>query len=135
MGFELKDESHAVIGCAMEVHRVLGPGLNEKPYENAMVVEFGLREIEWKQQKSFTVEYKGETVGRYAPDLIAFGKIVVDAKAISEITEREMGQMLNYLRVTGMPLGLIINFAPSSLQWKRVALSKTNPSTQEINLR
>ena len=135
MGFDLKQQSHAIIGCAMEVHRVMGPGLNEKPYENALVIEFGLQGIDFLQQPSYTVSYKGEIVGRYAPDLIAFEMIVVDAKAISQITDREIGQMLTYLRVTGLALGLIINFAAPSLQWKRVALSQTKPSSQEINLR
>ncbi|MFT4549548.1 MAG: GxxExxY protein [Verrucomicrobiales bacterium] len=94
MGFEWKEESHAIIGCAMEVHGVLGLGLTEKPYENAMVVELGLREIECEQQRSFPVDYKGEQVGRCVPDSIVFGKVVVDAKAISQITDGEIGQIL-----------------------------------------
>ena len=119
----------------MEVHRVLGPGLTEKPYENALVVEFGLRKIECEQQKSFEIGYKGKHVGSYVPDLIAFGKVVVDAKAISQITEREIGQMLTYLRITHLPVGLVINLAPPSLQWKRVALTQEKRSSEEINLR
>ena len=135
MNFEFKEETRKLIGCAMEVHRGLGPGLHEKPYENALVVEFGLQDIPCEQQRSFDVEYKGVEVAKFIPDLIIFGKIIVDLKAIQEISPREIGQMMTYLRVTGLPLGLIFNFSAASLQWKRVALSQSKPSTSEINLR
>lgn len=116
------DKSHAIIGAAMEVLNGLGHGLDEKPYENALVVEFELRDISFQQQRSFDVVYKGRKVGRYIPDLIAFEAIIVDTKVIDRITDHERGQMINYLRITGLRVGLIINFAKPKLEWERIVL-------------
>lgn len=120
----LKKEVHHIVGCAMEVLNLLGHGLLEKPYENALVVEFGLQNIPYQQQRSFDVMYKNVKVGEYIPDLICFDKIVVDTKTIDRITDNELGQMLNYLRITGLELGLILNFKRARLDWKRVVLEK-----------
>ena len=121
-GLRCGDETGKVIGCAMEVLNELGHGLLEKPYENALVVEFGLRGITVKQQSRFEVTYKGVPVGEYVPDLIAFDRVVIDTKVIERITDHELGQMINYLKITRLPVGLIINFKHAKLQWKRVAL-------------
>ena len=92
-----------------------GHGFLEKPYENALVVEFGLKGIPFKQQSRFDVVYKGVKVGEYVPDLIAFEQAVVDTKVIEKITDLEIGQVLNYLKITGLKVGLILNFsAPNS---------------------
>ena len=118
----LKEESFAIIGAAIEVLNTLGHGLNEKPYENALVVECRLRGIPCEQQPRFPVDYKGCRVGEFVPDLILYGQIVVDTKTIDRITDNELGQMLNYLRITRLPLGLIINFKHARLEYKRVVL-------------
>lgn len=118
-----KEETHAIIGCAFEVLNELGHGLHEKLYENALVVEFKRRAIAFDQQRRFEVLYKGEPVGEFIPDLIAFGKVVVDTKTIDSITEHERGQMLNYLKITGHKVGLILNFKHARLEYERVALS------------
>ncbi len=118
----LKEEVFQIVGCAMEVLNTLGHGLLEKPYENALVVEFGLRGIPFKQQPRFDVIYKGVKVGDYIPDLIAFEKIVVDAKTIDRITDVERGQILNYLKITGLRVGLILNFKKPKLEWERMVL-------------
>src|ERR1035437_1244446 len=97
----LKAETEAIIGCAFEVLNELGHGLLEKPYENALVVEFKLRAIPCKQQHRYEVLYKTVKVGEYVPDLIAFGSVVVDTKVIEHITDHELGQMLNYLKISG----------------------------------
>lgn len=110
----------AVIGCAMEVLNGLGAGLHEKPYENALVVEFKLRGIASEQQRRFPVDYKGVAVGEYIPDLIAGDAVIVDAKVIDRITDVERGQMLNYLRIAGLKVGLIINFKRPKLEWERM---------------
>ena len=120
----LKDEVFAVVGAAMEVLNVLGHGLIEKPYENALVVEFGLRGISVKQQPCYKVDYKGKLVGEYVPDLIAFEKIVVDTKVIEQIGDYELGQMMNYLKITGLKVGVILNFKRAKLEWKRVVLEE-----------
>ena len=121
-GLLFKEETHRIIGCAMEVINTLGHGLLEKPYENAMVVEFGLKNVPFQQQPRFDVLYKSVKVGEYIPDLIVFDRIVVDAKTIERITDHEKGQMLNYLKITKLRVGLIINFKSAKLQWERLII-------------
>jgi len=104
------------------VLNTLGHGLVEKPYENALVVEFLLRKIPFRQQPSFDVLYKGHQIGIFVPDLIAFDSLVVDAKVIEKISGHERGLMLNYLRITGLRVGVILNFKHSKLEWQRIAL-------------
>jgi len=86
-----KAESQQIVGSAMEVLNEIGHGFHEKPYENALVIEFRLRGIVCLQQKQFDILYKTVKVGDYIPDLIAYEKIVVDTKVIEEITDREIG--------------------------------------------
>jgi GxxExxY protein len=120
----LKDEVFAVVGCAMEVLNELGHGLLEKPYENALVVEFGLRGIPHKQQPRFDVLYKGVSVSEYIPDLITHDQLVVDTKVVERITDHEIGQMMNYLKITGLKVGVILNFKRAKLEWKRIVLER-----------
>ena len=89
--FPYKQETHTIIGCSFEVLNELGHGLNEKLYENALVVEFKKKSVAFDQQRRFEVLYKSEFVGEYIPDLIAYGKVVVDAKCIDRITDHERG--------------------------------------------
>jgi GxxExxY protein len=119
----LKDEVYAIISCSLEIINGIGHGLHEKPYENALAVEFLHRAIPFEQQRSFPVVWRDTQVGEFIPDLIAYGRIVVDTKTIDRITDHERGQMLNYLRITGLPVGLIINFKKKKLEWERVVLS------------
>jgi GxxExxY protein len=120
--FLLKEETRAIIGCAFEVLNELGHGLNEKCYENALVVEFRLRCIGFNQQRQFEVLYKNERVGLFIPDLIAYDQVIVDAKVIDRITDVERGKMLNYLRITKLRVGLILNFKHPRLEWERIVL-------------
>jgi GxxExxY protein len=121
--FPCKQETHAVIGCSFEVLNELGHGLNEKLYENSLVVEFKQKSIAFDQQRRFEVLYKSAYVGEFIPDLIAYGKVVVDAKCVERITDHERGQMLNYLRITRLPVGLILNFKHPKLEYERIVLS------------
>src|SRR5438552_19059551 len=118
----LKDEVYKIVGCAMEVLNGVGHGFHEKPYENALVVEFGLRSVPISQQPRYPIIYKGVSVGEYVPDLIAFNTVVVDAKVIEAITDHERGRMLNYLRITGLKVGVILNFKRAKLEWERIVL-------------
>jgi GxxExxY protein len=112
----LKEEVFQIVGCAIEVLNTLRHGLVEKPYENALVVEFLLRKIPFQQQPSFDALYKGQKIGLFVPDLIAFNSLVVDTKVIDQITDHERGLMLNYLRITGTHVGVILNFKHSKLE-------------------
>lgn len=119
-GLRFEAETRAIISSAFEVLNTLGHGFLEKPYENALCVEFRLREMPCQQQPRYDVIYKTVKVGEYIPDLIVFDFVVVDTKVIERITDHELGQMLNYLQITGHPVGLILNFQRSRLEWKRV---------------
>ncbi len=122
----LKDEVFGIISCALEISNGHGHGLNEKIYENSLVVEFGYRGIPFLQQPRYPVSWKNVKVGEFIPDLIAHEKIIVETKTIDRITDTERGQVLNYLRVTKLPLALIINFNNPKLEWERVVLSKAS---------
>ena len=113
---------YSIVGCALEVLKEIGHGLHEHPYENALTVEFGLKQLRFDQQRRFPVLYKGVQVSEFVPDLLVDDAVVVDAKVIDRITDHERGQMLNYLRITGRRVGLIINFKKPKLEWERVIL-------------
>lgn len=116
-GFLFKEKTHLIIGCAMEVFNTLGYGLLEKQNENVLCVEFGLRKNPFNQQPRFEVIYKSIKVDEYIPDLI-----VVDVKTIDKITNHKKGEMLNYLKITGLCVGLLLNLMSARLQWERVVL-------------
>jgi GxxExxY protein len=123
-GFNLPEGgiTHAIIGCAFEVLNELGHGLHEKPYENALVVELGLRNLDFEQQRRFEIRYKQVPIAEFIPDLIVGATVVVDTKVIERITDLERGQMLNYLKITKLRVGLIINFKRPKLEWERIVL-------------
>ena len=117
-----KEEIFQIIACAIEILNTLGHGIIEKPYENALAVEFRLRKIPFRQQPPFDIFYKGHNVGLFIPDLIAFDAVVVDTKVIDQITDHERGLMLNYLRITNLRVGVILNFKHRKLEWERLVL-------------
>ena len=111
-----------ILDAAVEVHRVLGHGLSEKPYENSLVREFELRDISFVQQPRFPVDYKERRVGEFIPDLVVFDCVIVDTKTIDRIGDIEIGKMINYLRITKLRVGFIINFKHQRLETRRVVL-------------
>jgi GxxExxY protein len=117
-----KHEVFQIVGCAIEVLNTLGHGIVEKPYENALVVEFRLKQIPFRQQPIFDLLYKDRKVGTFVPDLIAFDAIVIDTKVIDRIADHERGLMLNYLRITQKRVGVILNFKHRKLEWERIIL-------------
>jgi len=118
----LNAETEKLIGFSFEVLNEIGHGLNEKIYENSLVVLFKQNGIAIDQQRRFPVLFRGQQVGEFIPDLIAFGSVIVDTKVIDRITDHERGQMLNYLRITMLRFGLIVNFEHARLEWERVVL-------------
>src|ERR1700747_691398 len=117
-----KEEVFQIVGCAIEVLNALGHGLLEKPYENALAVEFGLRKILSSNKLCLMSFFKGHKVGLFIPNLIAFDRVVVDTKVIDRITDHERGLMLNYLRITKLRVGVILNFKHAKLEWERIVL-------------
>ena len=112
--------SRIIIGAAMEVLNTLGCGFSEKIYEKAIVVELLAKQLKIEQQKRFAVRYKNVEVGEYIPDLLVENKVIVDTKVVESIRSEHQAQMLNYLAVTGLKLGLIINFRRPKLEYQRI---------------
>ena len=109
------------------VHRALGPGLDEKIYENALCLEFAAQSLAFTQQGRFPVSYRNQSVGILVTDLIVEGKVIVEAKVVSKIIEVHIGQTLSYLSITGLQVGLILNFRTPKLTIKRVGNIYLNP--------
>ncbi len=116
------DLTYQIIGCAMRVHSELGPGLREKPYENALVVDFEEQGFAYLQQPCFPIFYHGRPVGDCQPDLIVCDEVIVECKSIAQTGDNELAQMLNYLRIVKKSVGLIFNFHGPKLEIKRVVL-------------
>jgi GxxExxY protein len=109
-----------IIGAAMAVLNELKPGLDEKAYENAMVIELRARGHTIEQQHQFPVHYRGQLVGTLIPDLIVNGTVIVDPKVVTAFNDTHTAQMLGYLNITGLKLALLLNFKDSKLDWKRI---------------
>ncbi len=107
---ELNDLTEKVIGCAIEVHRQLGPGLLESIYQKALCYELELAGIVCEAEVTVPIPYKGTNLGEHRPDLLVEGKLVVENKAVERMDEVFRAQLLSYLKLTGKHLGLLINF-------------------------
>ena len=118
-----------IIGAAMEVHSYLGPGFLESVYEESLAYEFELRKISFERQKAFNVFYKGRAVKSFVTDFVVDNTVIVEVKAIKEITEIERIQVINYLKASGLEVGLLLNFGAKSLDYKRLI------ETNQCNLR
>jgi GxxExxY protein len=116
--------SHRIIGCAIEVHRVLGPGLPEGPYEEALCRELRDAGLEYVRQLSVPVIYKEQLVGEYRPDLVVENRIIVEIKSVERLIGVHKAQVLTYMRLLNLPVGLILNFYGQTLRTgiKRLAL-------------
>ena len=123
----LKDEVFQIVGAAMEVSNELGCGFLEAVYQEALEIELDERRIPHVQQKRIDIFYKDRVLNKeYVADFLCHDRIVVEIKAIKAITGIEEAQILNYLKATNLPLGLIINFGAPRLEWKRYANTKRN---------
>jgi GxxExxY protein len=115
-----KELSEDIVGAAMTVLNKLRPGLKERAYENALVIELRKRGHQIEQQRSFDVIYDGIVVDTLVPDLIVDGKVIVDPKCVTDFNETHYAQMIGYLAITGLRLALLFNFKEARLRWKRV---------------
>jgi GxxExxY protein len=114
-----KDLTYKIIGAALEVHNVLGPGFLESVYQTALAHELELRGIAITEQARLQVAYKGIIAGEYRADFLIDDKVIVEIKAVSELNEIHEAQLINYLKSTGYKVGLLINFGASSLEHER----------------
>ena len=121
---DFQDGTYEIIGSAMRVHRFLGPGLREKPYKNALVIDLQNIGIKVQQQRAYPISYLNSIVGDCIPDMTVNDSVLVDAKSVDAIGENEIAQMLNYLRIARLEVGLIINFKNPKLEWVRKVKSQ-----------
>jgi GxxExxY protein len=119
--------THAVIGCAMEVHNVLVPGFLESIYQNALALELAAKKINFEQAIKLHVRYKGRYLGDYEADMKVEDCVLLELKAVSTLLVQHEAQLVNYLRATGIGTGLLINFGHRSLQVKR-KFAQSRPS-------
>ncbi len=119
-----QDESFAVLGAAIEVHKVLGSGFLEAVYQEALEIELADRKVPFEPRKGLAVCYKGKPLRKaYEADLVCFEKIIVELKALDRLSGKEEAQILHYLKASGMRVGLRINFGSHGrLEWKRYIL-------------
>ena len=118
--------SGKIIGAAMDVLNELRPGLDEKLYERAMIIELKRRGHSLSIQRTFPVFYRSELIGNLIPDLIVDDAVIVDSKVAAGFTDTHVAQMLGYLNITGLDLALLLNFKNARLEWKRVLRPQTN---------
>ena len=125
----LKGEVYQIMGAAFEVHKEKGHGFVEAVYQDCLEIdcleiEMGFRSIPFESQKEMLLHYHGQTLKHtYIPDLICFGQIIVELKAVKELADEQRAQLLNYLRASQMRVGLLINFGQhTGVQWERMVL-------------
>jgi GxxExxY protein len=117
-----KEESYAIIGACFEVYNENGCGFLEAVYQECLEIELSLRNVPFKAQPEIVLSYKGRTLDhKHIPDLICYGKIIVELKAVKELTDEHRAQLHNYLKATGMKLGLLVNFGNyPKLEYERI---------------
>jgi len=119
---ELTILTQQIIGGAIEVHKAIGPGFTEKMYAKALQLELEERDVPFTTEQSIRVQYRGQLLGTHRLDLVVKEAVVVELKAVYEINNFHIAQLLSYLKASGRHLGLILNFARATLEIKRVAL-------------
>jgi len=112
--------TYKIIGAAMEVHRILGPGFLEAVYEEALAHELDLQDVKYERQKDIKVKYKRIIAKQYTADFLVEKKVVVEIKAIKQLTDIDDAQLQNYLKASEIRVGLLINFGEKSLKYKRI---------------
>ena len=118
-----KEESYKIIGAAMEVHRLLGCGFVEPVYQEALEKEFTLRGIPYEREKELTISYKENTLTKtFKADFVCFNKIILELKAVRKLADEHYAQIYNYLRASGLELGILINFGTASIEFERANL-------------
>ena len=128
-----KEDSYKIVGAAMEVHKHLGCGFLEQVYQEALELEFLHLNIPYEREKQMNIYYRDKKLSKYyIADFICFDKIILELKALSELTSEHEAQLINYLKTTNMRLGILLNFGTESLEYKRI-LNKHYQSTNYAN--
>ena len=123
-----EDITQDIIGAAMVVLNELRPGLDEKLYERALVIELQAMGHVVQQQREFLVHYRGQLIGMLIPDVIVDGKVIADTKVVTSFNATHLAQMLGYLSITGLEVALLLNFREATLHWKRIVNNRKSTS-------
>lgn len=115
-----KELTHKIIGAAMKVHRVLGPGFQEVIYQRALAIEFSNLHLAYNREMEMNIYYEGIEIGTRRVDFFVEDLIMVEIKALSELNDLHLNQAMNYCQAYNLPIGLLINFGAKSLDYKRV---------------
>ena len=115
-----EDLTHKIIGCAMEVHRILGNGFQEVIYQRALAKEMNLQGLEFSSEHEMMINYKGDEIGTRRVDFFVEDFVMVELKALTKLEEVHLAQAMNYCQAYNLPIGLLINFGSKSLEFKRV---------------
>ena len=116
-----KDENYTIVGLCMEVHRILGPGLLEIVYKDALEIEFKNHKIPYMREKKYDVEYKGSILPHnFYADFVVYEDIILEVKSVKEVTNEHLSRTLNYMKLADTPIGIIVNFQNKSLTHKRL---------------
>jgi GxxExxY protein len=115
--------TYDINGAIFEVNRILGPGFLEKVYENALVLELNKRGLQAETQVGIQVDYKGKIVGEYIADILVEGKVLLELKTVDQLAPIHEAQLLNYLKATGIQIGLLVNFKHPKVQIRRLVLN------------
>jgi GxxExxY protein len=117
-------KTYEIIGAGMEVHKTLGHGFFEVVYQEALSIEFTLQNIPFEKEVGLPVQYKGKVIqASYRADFICFKEIIVEVKALNQLSGQDEAKLINYLKATGLKKGLLLNFGEESLKYKRLVLN------------
>ena len=120
VGLLHKELVYDIVGCAMEVHSELGPGFLESVYEEALTILFEGRGLSYEEQKKLQIKFRDRVLKKvFVADLVVENKVIIELKAVSELHRVDEAQLINYLKATGIKVGLLMNFGKEKLEWKR----------------
>lgn len=122
----------AILGCCFNVMKELGPGFLEKIYKNALLIAMRQKGLGVEVERSYEVVFRGKVIGRYKADLVVSQTVIVELKCCDNLIREHQAQLFNYLRVSGLPIGLLVNFRRRKLEWKRLQSNEENFDTEEV---
>jgi GxxExxY protein len=122
-----------ILGCCFDIMRELGPGFLEKVYKNALLIAMRQKGLQVEVEQPFEVTFRGQVIGRYNADLVVSKTVIVELKCCDSLAREHQAQLFNYLKVSQMPIGLLVNFRRRKLEWKRLQRNEEYVEEEETN--